>query len=135
VPRQSPVPEAVDREFYAAAQEERLVVQYCALCDRWQYPPVDRCPGCGAEPVWREVEGRGTVYSYAVVQDTQVALLRADLPYVAALITLDDCPGVTMLSQLHGTPPEDVRIGQPVRLVFVETPASGQKVPEWEPTG
>ncbi|MCH5677587.1 Zn-ribbon domain-containing OB-fold protein [Streptomyces gilvus] len=133
MPRQSPVPETVDREFFAAANRGRLVVQYCGRCDRWQYPPTTRCPVCdGAESfLWREVEGRGTVYSFAVVHDTQIASLRADLPYTVVVVSLDECPGVLMLSHLPGA--ADVAIGQAVRPRFAVTEATGQRVPEWEP--
>lgn len=137
MPRQSPVPEPVDREFYAAANEERLVLQYCSRCDRWQYPPEPACGGCECadDLRWRETDGRGTVHSFAVVHDTQVASLRPDLPYTAAVISLDTCPGIVTISQLPGTPPGQAQIGRPVRLIFLTTEANGQKVPEWEVAG
>ncbi|MBF4999657.1 OB-fold domain-containing protein [Nocardia sp. BSTN01] len=134
MPRQSPIPEPLDREFYAAANDERLVLQHCARCDRWQYPPEPVCAECARADTlaWRETDGRGTIHSFAVIHDTQVASLRPDLPYTVAVIGLDACPGIVMLSQLPGTESDDVRIGRPVRLTFLTTEATGQKVPEWE---
>ena len=41
MPKQSPVPDEVDKPFWDAANEDRLVVQYCVECDRLQHPP--RC--------------------------------------------------------------------------------------------
>jgi uncharacterized OB-fold protein len=49
-----------------------------------------------------------------------------------AVISLDQAPEINMLSHLPGTKPGDVRIGAAVRLVFEETPATGQRVPEWK---
>jgi uncharacterized protein len=134
LPKQSPVPDELDSAFYAAANEDRLVIQHCAGCDRYQYPPEPACARCESPDrlSWRQVEGRGTIYSYAVVYDTPVASLQPDQPFNVAVINLDECPGITMLSHLPGTPPGQVQIGAPVRLIFEVTPATGQKVPEWQ---
>jgi len=137
LPKQSPIPDELDRAFYAAANEERLVIQHCAGCDRYQHPPKASCAECGAADrlSWREVEGKGTIYSYTVVYDTPVVCLQPDQPFNVALIDLDDCPGISMLSHLPGTPAGRVPIGAPVRLIFEVTPATGQKVPEWRVVG
>lgn len=134
MPKQSPVPDEVDQPFYTAANEGRLVIQYCAVCERYQYPPELVCYQCSsAERLsWREIEGRGTIYSYAVVYDTPVASLQPDQPFNVAVIDLDECPGINMISHLPGSSPGDVPIGAPVRLVFEVTPATAQKVPEWQ---
>jgi uncharacterized OB-fold protein len=136
VPKQSPVPDELDQAFYAAANEERLVIQHCAGCDRYQYPPEPACYQCDSpdQLAWRQIEGRGTIYSYAVVYDTPVASLQPDQPFNVAVIDLDECPGINMMSHLPGTPPGEVPIGAPVRLIFETTPATGQKVPEWQLT-
>lgn len=140
MPKQSPIPNELDRPFYEAANEERLVLQFCSSCARWQYPPEPECRGCGDADrlAWREVESRrGTVYSYGVVHDTPVVLMQPDRPYNAAVIALDGAPEINMVSTLPGTAVGDVRIGSAVHLVFETTP-TGQKVPEWavgEPAG
>ncbi len=133
MPKQSPVPNEIDEPFYRAANEERLVVQHCARCDRFQFPPEVSCPQCerGDELGWREVEGRGTIYSFAVVYDTPIASLQPDQPYNVAIVDVAGCPGVNMYSHLPGTAPGDVTIGAEVRVLFEATPATGQKVPEW----
>jgi uncharacterized protein len=137
LPKQSPVPDELDQPFYAAANEDRLVIQHCARCDRFQHPPKPGCAECGAADglSWREVEGNGTIYSYTVVYDTPVVCLQPDQPFSVALIDLDSCPGISMLSHLPGTPPDQVPIGAPVRVIFEVTPATGQKVPEWQVVG
>lgn len=133
MPKQSPVPDELDKPFYDAANDEKLVIQFCGACSRWQFPPEPACAQCGsAENLsWREIAGRGTIYSYGVVYDSPVAVLQPDQPYNVAVISLDQAPEINMLSHLPGTKPGDVRIGAAVRLMFQETPATGQKVPEW----
>jgi uncharacterized OB-fold protein len=134
MPKQSPIPNGIDAEFYRAANEERLVLQNCSACDRWQFPPAATCAKCGNSDslAWRELDGRGTIYSFGVVYDTPVASLQPDQPYNVAVISLDEAPEINMLSHLPGSLVGQVPIGRAVRLVFESTPATGQKVPEWK---
>ena len=134
MPKQSPIPDELDKPFWAACNDGRLVVQNCNACNRLQHPPQPTCGQCdsAANLGWREVSGRGTIYSYGVVFDTPVALLQTDQPYNVAVIELEEDPGIQMLSQLPGVPVDQVPIGAAVRVLFEATPGNGQKVPEWE---
>ncbi len=134
MPKQSPVPEDVDRGFWEACNEDRLVIQNCTACNRLQHPPQAACPACGSANnlEWKPVSGRGTIYSYAVVYDSPIASLQADQPYNCAVIALDEDPGIKMLSHLPGTPVDEVPMDAPVQVVFEPTQATGQKVPEWQ---
>ena len=78
------------------------------------------------------MSGRGTVHSYGVMFDNSVALLQPEQPFNVAIIELDEDPGITMFSNLPGTPLDDIPIGAAVQVIFETTPATGQKVPEWE---
>jgi uncharacterized OB-fold protein len=137
VPRQSPVPDEIDKPFWDACNEGRLIMQHCGACDRYQYPPESNCRECGSADRlgWRQIQGRGTIYSYGVIHDTPIASLQPDQPFNVAVIDLDECPGINVLSHLPGTPVDEVPIGAPVELTFVVTPATGQKVPEWTVVG
>lgn len=134
MPKQSPIPDELDKPFWEALNNDKLVIQNCSACDRLQHPPQPTCGGCGGGGAleWKEVPGRGQIYSFGVVYDSPVATLQADQPYNVAVIALEADPGIKMLSHLPGTPVDDVPIGAPVRIVFEPTPATGQKVPEWE---
>ena len=39
MPKQSPVPNELDKAFWDACNEERLVIQHCSTCDRFQHRP------------------------------------------------------------------------------------------------
>ena len=134
MPKQSPVADELDRPFWDACNEDRLVIQHCTTCDRFQHPPEPACVECGSadQLEWREVAGRGTIYSYGVVYDTPIASLQEDQPYNVAVIDLDEAPGINMMSHLPGTPVDEVPIGAPVTVVFEVTPGNGQKIPEWQ---
>ena len=137
MPKQSPVPDELDKPFWDACNEERLVIQNCAACSRLQHPPQATCTQCGSANnlEWREVSGRGKIYSYSVVYDSPIAALQADQPYNVAVIQLDEDPGIQMLSHLPGVPVDQVPIGANVQVMFEPTRATGQKVPEWQVAG
>ena len=134
MPKQSPVPDDLDQPFWDACNEDRLVLQYCDACDKFQHPPEPTCNACqsAAHLSWREIKGCGTIYSYAVIYDSAVASLQSDQPFNCAVVDLDDAPGINMISHLPGTPTDEVPIGARVSLIFEVTPGNGQKVPEWK---
>lgn len=112
-------------------------MQNCTACNRLQYPPEAVCPKCGKADnhEWKQVSGKGTIHSYGVVYDSPITVLQADQPYNVAIISLDEDPGVIMMSHLPGTPLDQVNIGSKVEVTFQTTPATGQKVPEWQVVG
>ncbi len=135
MPKQSPVPNDLDKPFYDACNEDRLVVQYCAACIRYQFPPRNVCTRCSGAVTWEPVSGRGRIMSRVVVHDTPISLLIPGQPFNVATIALDEEPEVIMLSHLPGTPVDQVPIGAAVEVVFEVTPTTGQKVPEWRVIG
>ena len=47
------------------------MLQHCTHCDRLQDPPQQACQVCASatDPTWREVEGKGHIASYIVIED------------------------------------------------------------------
>lgn len=112
-----PLADATTLPFWQAAAEHRLVVQRCTRCGRTRLPPAPICPGCrSAEADWKTVSGRGAVYTYTVVH-RPIAAGQA-LPFVIAVVALEDAGGVRLISNLVRAKPEEVRIGLPVELVW-----------------
>lgn len=134
MPKPSPVPTELDKPFYDACTKGQLVVQNCKLCNRLQHPPEPVCWKCGLAGFleWKRMSGRGKIYSYAVVYDGPVELLKVDMPYNLAVISLEEDPTINMLSHLPGTPVDEVPIGASVEVIFEATSVTGQKVPEWK---
>jgi hypothetical protein len=133
LPKPSPIPDELDKPFWDACNQGRLVIQNCTWCDRLQHPPEAACWKCGSADnlEWREVSGRGKIYGYGVMYDCPVTLLTDDQPFNLAVVELEEDPGIKMLSHLPGTPVDRVPVGASVRVEFETTPTTGQKVPEW----
>jgi len=55
------------------------------------------------------------------------------LPYVIAVIALEDAGGVRILSNVVGANPKEIRIGMPVELVW-EDMSADLAIPRFRPT-
>jgi uncharacterized OB-fold protein len=69
------------------------------------------------------------LYTYAVVHDTPIALLKADLPYVVGVVEIDGADGANLVVHLPDVPHDAVPIDGRVEIAFEPTPRTGQKVP------
>ena len=118
-PQDRPLPARgnVARPYWEALAEGRLVLQYCPACDRYQFYPRAICTRCGADPEWRESDGRGTVYTYTVIRQNGAAPFRDELPYVVAMIELEE--GVKVMSSVTDCDPDEVAVGMAVQAYVV----------------
>jgi len=133
VPKQIPVPSPLNKPFWDAANQKKLVVQNCTACNTMHYPPKQRCDKCNsaAPLVWKEVKGLGHILEYFVIRDTRIRRLMPDQPLNLVVVTLDEDPGLNFLSNLPGTPAGQVPIGGAVEVLFEPVQGSDQLIPEW----
>ena len=109
--------DADNREFWDSCKRHAMRLQQCAECGYWRYAPSPVCHCCSSfEHEWKPVSGRGTVYSFSVVHRAPSAAFADDIPYVYAVVELEEGP--MMPTNLVGTPTESVRIGMPVCLSY-----------------
>ncbi|EIZ78327.1 nucleic-acid-binding protein containing a zn-ribbon [Novosphingobium sp. Rr 2-17] len=116
--------------FWAAAREHRLVLPVCTECETHIWYPKAFCSACGSMAVeWRDMSGLGTIYSFTQVH-------RGEGPYrevpsfVLALVDLDE--GARVLTNIVEADPADLRIGQPVQVVFHEA-GEAAALPRFKP--
>ncbi len=92
------------REYFGLARSHRLMLRACAACGLMRYPPSHGCPWCAAlEWAWREVSGRGHIYSYEIVAHAIQPGFKDATPYPVVLVELDEQRG-------QPTPDEALRI-------------------------
>ncbi len=126
-----PLADATTLPWWEAAAEHRLVVQRCTSCRRTRHPPAPVCPECRSdESDWQELSGRGEVYSYTVVHRPIAA--GQELPFVVAVIALEDSGGMRMISNVVDASPDQVEIGMPVELVW-EDMSADLAIPRFRP--
>ncbi len=118
IPRPLPRPNTYmdTKPFWDAAKNGKLVIQYCKDTGKPQFFPRPVSMANGKRNLeWREVSGKGTVYSYT---NTFSAWPGHEdrVPYLVALVELDE--GVRMLCNLFNVKAEDVKIGMKVKLYW-----------------
>ena len=119
-----PVITAESKAFFDAARQNRFMIPVCTACGKPHWYPRAICPFCASDEVeWRKASGRGTIYTFSVMR-------RAKDPYVIAHVTLAEGP--TMLTNIVDCDFDQVRIGQPVAVVFKET-ENGLPTPMFRP--
>ena len=112
-----PVPNSVTRPYWEACQRHELLLQKCVQCDEHQFYPRIICGSCASSELhWVQASGSGTVVSWTVVRHPVSPAYAADIPYVIALIELDEGP--TMMAQIVDCDPESVNSGMPVDVCF-----------------
>jgi uncharacterized protein len=92
------------------------VLQRCQNCGAHQLYPRDHCLVCRGPVDWVEASGRGTVYSFTVIRQNYSRPFRDWIPYVVALVDLEEGPRV--MTNVVGCEPDDVHIGMAVRATF-----------------
>jgi len=105
-----------DSEFwFAAARENRLVIQACDSCGRLRHPPSPVCPHCLC-PGWHEVtaSGRGTVHSYVISHHPRAP----GFEYPLAVVLADLEEGTRLVADFAGDP-DSVQIGMPVEVEWL----------------
>lgn len=119
------------KPYWDAAREGRLTAPRCAQCARFRMPPTPFCPNCLSQEIeWPTLSGRGTIFSFTIVARAIVPGMEGCIPYVPALVDLDDAPGARLTTNIVDVPVSAIAIGAPVKVVFVER-ADGVVVPRF----
>jgi uncharacterized OB-fold protein len=72
---------------------------------------------------WVTAAGTGTVHSFTVIRQHGIPPFRTDVPYVVALVDLDE-PGARILGRMPSLDPVDAAIDLRVRATYL--PASDE---------
>jgi hypothetical protein len=130
-PKPIPVPTRETKPYWEACKKHELHIQKCAACGHHQFYPRLYCTKCMSEQVeWVKASGRAKVLSFTVVYRPVTQAFAADVPYVVALVTLDEGP--QMMTNIVGCEPEKVHIGMPVQVTF-EDWTEEISVPKFKP--
>ena len=92
------------KEYFAHARQHRLMLRACKACGLMRYPATHACPWCmDLGWTWKEVSGRGMIYSYEIVHHAIQPGFKDATPYGVVLVELDEQRG-------QPTPDEGLRI-------------------------
>lgn len=115
--RHLPRPTPLSQPWWDACRNHELLIQRCSDCGHQQFYPRSHCAACGNAAVeWTRATGQGTVLSYTVVRHPVSPAYKPDVPYIIALVELEEGP--VMMSTVAGCDPDDARVGMPVEVGF-----------------
>lgn len=122
----------VDRTFWDATADERLLIQDCPDCGERQFFPRAWCHYCGSGDIeWLEADGTGHVYTHTVIRRaTELPWFADRIPYVIGYVELDE--GVRIHTSLVDCDPEAVDHGLPVEVTF-ERVNEEVAIPQFKP--
>lgn len=122
-----PSPDAL--AFWEGCRSHRLVLPRCVPCGDLFFYPRTLCPRCGSRDLtWVEVSGRGRIHAFTVQHMTPVAELRDALPFVTALVELDEGPRMMSFLVGAGTDPASIHCDAAVVVDF-DDDGAGQPFP------
>ena len=107
----------VNRPFWDGTAIGELRIRACMACGARFRFVSEWCPSCWSTDLSSQVaSGRGKVAAMTVVRTAPYESVAARVPYVLALIELEEGP--TLMSNVIGCDPDAVKIGMPVRVTY-----------------
>jgi len=106
-------------EFWAGAAASELRVPRCDACARLHWYPTERCRHCKGESfAWETMSGRGTLFSWVVVTHPFLPQFADLVPFVPALVALEEDPSVRIPTRMVDCDPADLTFEMPVTVAF-----------------
>ena len=106
------------KPYWDATREKKLVLQYCRATGKYQhYPrPNSIYTGRASDIEWREVSGKGELFSFTVAYRGAPAF-RGHEPYAVVLVTLD--VGVNVMAGMMNCTTDELKVGMRVRPTWL----------------
>ena len=101
------------KPFWDACRNHELRFQKCTECGHVRWPPSIICPLCYSNKTeWIRASVKGKVFSFVVYHKAFHPAFEADLPYVVAMVELQEGPH--FLTNIVGCDPGAVSCEMPV---------------------
>jgi uncharacterized OB-fold protein len=105
------------REFWDGCRAGRFLVRRCNACGGFHFYPRPFCPACWSDDVeWTEASGRARLYTYSVVHANDLPPWPERVPYVAAVVDLEEGPRV--MTNVEDVAFDDLEIGMALEVTF-----------------
>ena len=125
-----PLPDVDDpltAPYFAGAARGELVITRCDACDEYVWYPQAECARCHGPLTWAPVAGRGALFSWATVRRAFLPAFADQVPFVTALVALEEDPTVRLVTYIVDAEPETLTADEPVQVTF--RPLSFSTVP------
>jgi uncharacterized protein len=128
---------AITPENRAFLTSGELRLQRCRSCAVVQHPPGEVCHTCQAmEFDYIAARPHGVVETFTIVHQVVHPMLKQNVPYNVAVVTLSDYPHVRIVGNVLDAAPEQMRIGMAVTCTWAEVIREGDEpitmyIPQW----
>lgn len=130
--RPIPEPTPVSKPFWDALTEERVLIQYSPSLGEYVFYPRTLAPRTLADDLeWREISGRGSLYTFTVAERPTAPPWADAVPQLLAVVEWDEGPRVS--TELVDVDPVDIHIGMRVEPVFDHDADSGMTLLRYRP--
>ncbi len=131
-----PLPQSdpVTAPYWESLKAHQMKVQRCNDTGKFFFYPRGMSPYTLSDNLsWEPVSGKGVLHAFTIVHVNRAPGFGDELPYVVALIELDE--GVRLMSNLIDVQPDPdhVKIGMPVELVYDDV-TDEITLPKFRPT-
>ena len=107
--------------FWEGASRRQLLIPRCDACSSYAWYPRGECRQCEGESfTWRAMSGRGRLFAWTVVRHPFLPQFADRLPYLPALVALEEDPGVRLVTAMVDCRPEELAFDMAVRVVWRE---------------
>jgi len=103
--------------YWQSLREHKAKLQKCSKCGRLRFPPSASCYYCGMlGGEWTTISGKGTIYTWIVVHHPVDPRLVKEVPFVIALVELEEGPRVA--GRLLGCDHKEIDVDMHVKAQY-----------------
>ena len=117
--------------YWEGTKQKKLLIQHCKATGKYQHfpRPVSIFTGRRRDIEWREVSGKGKVFSFTIAHRGPPPFQGAE-PYAIASVTLDE--GVNVIADMVHCTAEDLKVGMRVKAYWHPL-GNGEHLLMWQP--
>ena len=111
------------KNLFRAWLDRRFVITRCDDCGRYHHPPKPVCPSCWSSSMTlTPVSGRGTAHLVMLLHQGAPApgVDYGKGPHPVVTVELEEQIGLRFTSTVIDCPLEEIRIGMPLELTWIE---------------
>jgi uncharacterized OB-fold protein len=130
-----PEPDELTQFFWDGVDEHELRILRCDGCGKfihWPRPVCRFCLSTSLTPA--PVSGRAKLHTWTQPLQPFDPYFLGQIPYVLAVVELDEQPGLMMVTDIVDCAEDDLRADMPVEVTFREV-APGYTLPFFRPAG
>ena len=127
-----PVPTPTALPFWDGTKENKIMIQWCRICDTTIWYPREFCPNCieiDVSPEWIEASGQGRIHTFSIIRQAAHPYFQEKVPYLFGVVELAE--GVRMYTNFL-MPVDEAECGLPVEPVFKEI-SEDFTIVQWQP--